>query len=47
MKVNDQRVDFEGRNGLVKSQCTFEAKWRGITLNLMPLSFVVRTRGIS
>lgn len=47
MKVNDQWVDFEGRNGLVKSQCTFEAKWRGITLNLMPLSFVVRTRGIS
>lgn len=45
--MNDQWVDFEGHNGLAKYQCTFETKWRGVTLNLMPLSFVVRTRGTS
>lgn len=47
LKVNDQWVDAEGCNGPVKYQCTFETKWRRIALNLMSLSFVVRTRGIS
>lgn len=47
LKVNDQWVDAEGCNGPAKYQCTFETKWRRIALNLMSLSFVVRTRGIS
>lgn len=40
-------MDFKGHNGAGKRQSTFEAKRRGIALNLMPLSFVVRARGIS
>lgn len=38
-------VDFA--KGDAEGQCTSEAKWRGVALNLVSFSFVVGTRGAS